>query len=357
MRIAGWLMAPSLMVAAWNSAQAQEPKAAAAAGVERDKALATSRKAVDLLVDYIRKHPAEPSEKQGQIPLYLIDARGGEATRIIVESQAGLNHNGSAVWSNDGRTLSFDASPPDSDYTRSRIKAIRLNEAGLLSTTDLGPGNCPEFSPDDEQILFLFNGGADSGVWIMNADGTGRKRIESYGRPRWAPDNSRILIIGFSVPHGITLIDVREGGESCDLQLAGRRFFSSPRWAGDGTIIATIGEGEEGDSVALIDVDDPDRCEVKEVLWKRSKELDVVPMASNLSTVTGRCVFVGKSAKGYALYGFDRGKPGPPTRLEPGAFDTYLRDPVFSPDGRYIVFSSDRPDRRKAFDQKAGRRP
>lgn len=346
MKLAGLMMVLCVAMASPRMSGAQEDKARPAGD---DRAEAATRKAVDELVDQIRKHPAAPSTAQGQIPLYLIDARGGEATRIVVESQPGLNHNGSAVWSHDGRTLAFDASPPDSDYTRSRIKAVSLKD-GQLSTSDLGPGNCPEFGPDDEKIMFLLNSNAmpkaEAGVWIMNADGSGRGRIESYGRPRWSPDNSRILVIGFSVPHGITLIDVREGGVSCDLQLEGRRFFDSPRWAGDGLIVASTGEGEEADCIALIDVSEPARCEIEEVLWRRSKDLDVIPMGSNYSAVTGRCVFVGKGPKGSALYGLDRGKPGTLRQLEPGTSDTYLRDPVFSPDGRYLVFSSDRPEKR-----------
>jgi hypothetical protein len=65
--------------------------------------------------------------------------------------------------------------------------------------------------------------------------------------------------------------------------------------------------------------------------------------------VTRRCVFVGtEEGKGSALYSFvhakaDPPKPqDPPKRLEPQGFDKLIQDLTFSPDGRFVVFASDR---------------
>jgi hypothetical protein len=93
----------------------------------------------------------------------------------------------------------------------------------------------------------------------------------------------------------------------------------------------------------LIDVNDPEQGKIKEVLWKRGKGLDVTPYDPVYSTVTRRCVFAGKHEdKGIALYMFERGKADPPKRLEPEGFDNILMDLAFSPDGRYVLFRSDR---------------
>src|SRR5262249_53302416 len=119
--------------------------------------------------------------------------------------------------------------------------------------------------------------------------------------------------------------------------------FSIPSWAEDNTIIAVFGN-EHADTIALIDVSSPADSKVKEVLWQRSKDLDVRPREPVYSPATRRCVFVGEDDKGMALYAFERGKPGPPKRLET-ASDNLIRDLAFSPDGRYVLFSSNRPDR------------
>jgi len=351
------LPALSLIVILGNPGRAQDPKADAPAPASVSPEV---KKAVDQLVEQFRLHPARPSNKAGEVDLYVIDARGGEATRIVGESEAWLTQSGSPVWSNDGKRILFDATPGTADFQLTRLKSIGLTSGNHLSLTDLGPGNCPDPSPDDEKIIFLLNPNAipnaRAGIWIMKADGTERTRLENYGRPRWSPDNTRIMIISFGKPSQVTMIDVRPDGKSGNLQLENRKFWSPPRWVGEGLIVATIGE-EAGDSVALIDVNDPGQCLVKRVLWKKGDGgLDVLPLMSSYSPVTGRCVFVGRDGeKGLALYGLDKG--GKPKRLETEGYDNLMQDPVFSPDGRYIVFSSDRPDRTKPVYPPVGRRP
>ena len=64
------------------------------------------------------------------------------------------------------------------------------------------------------------------------------------------------------------------------------------------TIVAVIGE-EVGDTIALIDLSDPEQGKVKEVLWKQGKGLEVKPSSPVYSSITRRCVFVGdEAAKG-----------------------------------------------------------
>ena len=72
-----------------------------------------------------------------------------------------------------------------------RLQSIELVE-GRLSVTDLGAGNCPTFSPADDRIAFLSNAeGARTGIWLMNADGSGadtaRRLRHPQVVPRWPP--------------------------------------------------------------------------------------------------------------------------------------------------------------------------
>jgi len=139
------------------------------------------------------------------------------------------------------------------------------------------------------------------------------------------------------------VIDARPGQPSGVLQIPDQKVFSIASLAGEGTIAAVVGE-DEGNAVALIDVSSPADGKVKDVLWKRGKDLDVKPYEPVYSPITRRCVFVGEDSKGMALYSFEVGKPGAPKRLE-AASDNLIRDLAFSPDGRYVLFSSNRPDR------------
>jgi Tol biopolymer transport system component len=349
--IVGALLGLSTGLADWGLVRAQGPQAApaeAAAGGRKagDDAPA---KAVARLVEQLRRHPARPSATAGQVGLYLIAAEGGAATLIANEPDPRVNQCGSPSWSHDGRRIVFDATPGivvgNADFTRSHLKSIEL-DGDRLSVKDLGPGNCPDFSPADDRIVFLLNPGAipgaQTGVWLMQADGSDRRLLGSYGRPRWSPESRQFSIISFSSPAEVTIMDVRPE-RSGVLNITGHQVYSIPRWAGEGTLVAVIGAGA-GDTIALIDVTDPSHGKIKEVLWTRGKRLDVTPLCPAYSPSTRRCVFVGKTeGKGRALYSFRSGKPDPPGRLEPGdRFDNLIQDPTFSPDGRYLVFSSDR---------------
>src|SRR4029077_20326626 len=150
-----------------------------------------------------------------------------------------------------------------------------------------------------------------------------------------------------SDPCEVVLVDDRPGVKSGSLPIADFKFFAVPSWAGPGTIVAVIGE-DVGDTLALIDVNDPEQAKVKEVLWRQGKGPDVKPYDPAYSPVTRRCAFAGKhEGKGSALYVLDHGKADPPKRLENEGFDDVLYDLAYSPDGRYLVFRSNRPDRRR----------
>src|SRR5262249_22239229 len=99
------------------------------------------------------------------------------------------------------------------------------------------------------------------------------------------------------------------------------------------------------DTLALIDVEEPQAGKVKEVLWKQAQpDLQVIDPVYSASR--RECVFIGESPKGMALYAVRRGRSGPPIRLEPGEPDALMWDLAVSPDGRYVLFGSTRPDRR-----------
>ena len=153
----------------------------------------------------------------------------------------------------------------------------------------------------------------------------------------------------------MTVIDDRPDRKSGFLKVPDRTFFSPPSWAGDGIVVAVTGE-EAGDAVVLIDVSNPEEATVKATLWKRGQDLDIKPLSPVYSPETNTCVFVGEQeGKGLALYSLQRGKPGPPRRLEAKGFDQLLQSLSFSPGGRFVAFSSDRPDRRRRSIPRASR--
>src|SRR5262249_29889580 len=121
--------------------------------------------------------------------------------------------------------------------------------------------------------------------------------------------------------------------------------LSNASWAGEGTLVAAIGTTET-ETVALIDVSDPMKAKVKEVLWRKAAGPDVKAAYPVYSMLTGRCVFVGNAAKGAALFTVQAGKPEAARPLKPDHHEPLISGLAFSPDGRYVVYSVHGPARK-----------
>ena len=229
------------------------------------------------------------------------------------------------------------------------IKAIEVID-GKLTVRDLGVGNCPTSSPAGDRIAFWLNSGgvpgAQAGIWLMQTDGSQRRLLGSFGRPKWSPNGSQFMIIDFAIPAHVSLMDVKPD-KSGPLRIPDLQFYSVPSWASEGTIVAVVG-AEFGDTIALVDVTDPARGKVTEVLWKmnfKGKGLGVSPLYPAYTASTRRCVFIGKGNEGMAIYSFQRGQADQPKRLE--ARRIRLIDPgrsfVAGWPIRFILQQSNRP--------------
>jgi hypothetical protein len=129
--------------------------------------------------------------------------------------------------------------------------------------------------------------------------------------------------------------------KSRPLKIEGYNVFWEPSWAENETVVAAIGT-DSPDAIALIDVSEHSYAKIKEILWRKGDGPDVQPFYPLYSVATRRCVFVGLEPKGKALYSFRHGQPDPPRRLELEGHDNLLQDLASSPDGRYVLFTSDR---------------
>ena len=342
----------SSLLAVGGPIQAQEPKPAAApkpSTAKPEDGRESPARAVALLAEQLRRNPPEASTGADRVGLYMIDVTNGEVVLVADRPHPGLTQCGSPAWSNDGRRIVYDATP-GTQFNLSHLEAIGL-AAGRPAVTDLGAGNCPTFSPTDDRIAFLLNPGAvpnaETGVWMMQADGSERRLLGSYGVPKWSPHGRQLMVISFSTPREVTVMDARPE-KSGVLRIPDHQIFSVANWAGDGTIVAIIGPEADaaGTAIALIDVNDPSHGKIKEVLWKKENDPAVKIYYPVYSAMTRRCVFVREEPKGMALYAFQHGRPDPPRRLEPEGFDRRITGLAYSPDGRYVLFSSDRTAQR-----------
>ena len=308
----------------------------------------TVTQTVDRLAAVLKRNQPRHGSKTGvRMQLYMRDLVEGRTTLVADEPIPGLSWTGAPDWSHDGKQIAFDTSP-GTDWVQSRIMILE-GHAGRPTFRELGPGNCPKFSPDDRHIAFLLNPGAvagqQAGVWVMRSDGSDRRHVGGVGAPFWSADGQQLLINGFGDPTDCALYDLKTR-RMTQLMVPGQKIFSWPRWAGPGTLVACIGTGQQPDSIALLDLTPPNEVEIVETLWNRRPQLDVYARWPLFSPSTGLCYFVGVDGNTRTLYSVKRGEGGQATALEGEGHEDELGGLGFSPDGRYLLFGANRPDRR-----------
>jgi TolB protein len=225
------------------------------------------------------------------------------------------------AWSPDGRWIAFDSNRDGSPH----IFVMDPDGSQVRSLTH-GPSSdtMPDWSPDGKQIAFVSNREGPPGIFSMRSDGSAARRIVSNGSwPKWSPDARQICFIR---DHAVWTADVSSGaerrveaGESCT-------------WS------------EDGDSL-VFDRDDYGFREIFRVTREggnshpltRGRKINGGPA---WSTAAGRIAFnSNRDGPGFSLYVIREDGSGLARATGRSVFDFH---PCWSPDGRWIAFTSRR---------------
>ena len=283
----------------------------------------------------------------------------------------------------DGKTVAFTSTR---DGT-SRIWVKQIADGSEAALTK-GPDLFPRFSPDGSTVLFTRLEGTQTSLWRVAVVGSEPRRIIGAARDgAFSPDGTRIAFLRRNA--AVTQVAwelwtaATDGSTARRLHATNEPQLHSPRWSPDGKQIAMIAEGDQVTArILLISTDDGKRrvvtpAQARGVLtaaaWSRNGELvysmsDVSASQSRgaggsiyshdlrsgatrklLSVpVTGRYVDV---AMGRIFLDFNSSNQN----LRESAVGAADRDarwlthgrssdrqPVYSADGKRVVFSSDR---------------
>jgi TolB protein len=138
-----------------------------------------------------------PLQDSGQgKEIYLMDYDGANQRRVTVNRSLNIG----PAWGPDGRTLayaSYSSRYPDIYVTQLDGRAPTRPAQG----TEVVHNQNPAFSPDGNRIAFTSNRGGQTGfydVWVVNRDGSNLQNLtpgtprSSEGAPTWSPGGNQI---------------------------------------------------------------------------------------------------------------------------------------------------------------------
>ena len=164
------------------------------------------------------------------------------------------------VWSPDGRYVAF-VSTRDHDVPELYVMNAdgtsprRLTEPETYVTNPFGKGEKqfatiggvllrpgvlhPAWAPNGRSVAYVTRvSRAEQAIYVVNVDGTGRRRITTGYSPTWSPDGRRIALVVARV--GDAQIYVMNADGSAAMRLTPSGVHLLPAWSPDGRRIAFI---------------------------------------------------------------------------------------------------------------------
>jgi TolB protein len=176
---------------------------------------------------------------RGLFELVLFDADGKNPRVLLSERTILLT----PAWRPDGSEIlvtSYRSGYPElwtyrlADRAFRRLAPIRNAMGGV-------------YSPDGRRVAFTASEGGNSDVWLMNADGTGPRRLTSHPAldlsPAWSPDGARLAFVSDRAGTPQLYVMGADGSDPKRLTFQGN-YNQTPQWSPRGDQIAFTARDE-----------------------------------------------------------------------------------------------------------------
>lgn len=187
--------------------------------------------------------------------LWMMDRDGTNKRQLIaneVEKSRYSYSDLSPVWSPDGSRILFESGHgcicvANTDGTE--IKQLTEDVTCYISSCT--------WSPDGTKMVFVSDRWDSQNIWIMNSDGSNKKKLTAGYQPEWSPNGNKIVFTtGRSENRSICIMD-SDGNDKKELATG-----YEPVWGPDGNRIAFTSGRYENRSIWIMNVNGSDKHEL-----------------------------------------------------------------------------------------------